>query len=73
MTWTGLIKAILLLHKFCLQLPEAAILRYPLKQVFLKILQFHKKTTVLESLFNNVAGLKKDSNTRVFLWILRNL
>ena len=38
----------------------------------------HRKTPVLESLFNNIAGLqacnfiKRDSNTDAFLWILRN-
>ena len=40
-----------------------------------KFCNIHKKTTVLESFLNKVAGLqgiKRDPNTGVFLWILKN-
>ena len=44
-----------------------------------KFRNIHRKTPVLESLFNNAGArqtcniLKKDSNTSVFLWILQIL
>ena len=48
-----------------------------LKRCFLKFCKTHVKTFLLESLFNNVAGLnawnfiKKDSGTGIFQWILQ--
>ena len=62
---------------------EAVVRRYSWKysrffKIFsLKFRKFHRKTFVLESLFNKVAGLrpatllKRDSKTSVFLWNLR--
>ena len=38
--------------------PEAVFRRCSSQQVFLKILQIHRKTLVLESLFNKFKGLK---------------
>ena len=38
----------------------------------IKFFNIHRKTTVLESLFDKVASLKWNYNTRVFLWILQN-
>ena len=38
----------------------------------MKFHNIYRKTTVLESLFNKVAGLKRNCNTRAFLWVLRN-
>ena len=51
---------------------EAVDRRCSIKQVFLKNRKFLRKTHVLESLFNKVAGLKeallkKDLNTGLFL------
>ena len=50
--------------------------RCSIKNLFLKIHNINRKTSVLESLFNKVAMhatlLKRDSNTGVLLWILRN-
>ena len=62
--------------------------RCSLKKVFLKIRVIHRKTPMIESLFNTLAGLKacvsiifkfycatlfkRDSGTSIFLWILRN-
>ena len=49
------------------------------KRCFKKFRKIRKKTPVPESFFNKVAGLrsanllKRDSDTCVFLWILRNL
>ena len=46
---------------------------------FLKFCKIHRKTPVLESLFNKVAGfqacilLKRYSNAGVFLWNLKNI
>ena len=57
-------------------LSEAAVCRYLSKLVFLKFRNIHKKTTVLESLFNKVKGLlglwpaillKRNPNTGVSL------
>ena len=48
------------------------------KKVFWKTLPIHRKTAMLESLFNKVTGLqacifiKRDFNTGVFLWTLWN-
>ena len=58
--------------------PEAATRNVLYKKVFLMISQFHRKTPVLESLFDKVADLKpwtllkRDSKTGVLLWNLRN-
>ena len=41
-------------------------------EVSIKFHNIHRKTTVLEPLFSKVAGLKRNYNTRVFLWVLRN-
>ena len=38
----------------------------------IKFHNIHSKATVLESLFNKVAVLKRNYNARVFLWVLRN-
>ena len=38
----------------------------------IKFYNIHRKTTVLESLFNKVAGLKRHYDTRVFLSVFRN-
>ena len=47
-----------------------------IKKAVLKVLNIHRKTPMLESLFNKVQGwraatlLNGDSNTGIFLWIL---
>ena len=54
-----------------------------IKSCFLKFRNIHRKTPVLESFLNKVAGLeaypfrlatllKRDSNTGIFLWILKS-
>ena len=40
------------------EVQKAAVCRCSSKQVFLKICNIHRKTAVLESFFNKVAGLK---------------
>ena len=48
---------------------------YSIKKLFLKIYNIHKKAFVLKSLFNKVRPvtlLKRDSDTGVFTWNLRN-
>ena len=44
------------------------------KNLFLKISQYSQENICVGSLFNKVEGLtgKRDCNTGVFLWILRN-
>ena len=45
-------------HELKLRIPEAAFRRCSSKLVFLQILQIHRRTPVLKSLFNKVKGLK---------------
>ena len=45
---------------------EAAVRRCSTKQMFLKILQKHKKTSVRETCFNKVAGLLKETPVQMF-------
>ena len=45
-------------HGLKLGIPEAAFRRYSSKYALLKILQIYRKTSVLESLFNKVKGMK---------------
>ena len=47
-----------LMYKITIQITEAVTRRYSVKKVFLKIRKNHKKTSVMESLFKNVANLK---------------
>ena len=55
----------------------AAIRKCSSEYVFFKILQYHRKTPVLESLFNKVASFqeegKKRLNADVFLTMLQNI
>ena len=46
------------MYKITIQITEAVTPRYSVKKVFLKIRKNHKKTSVMESLFKNVANLK---------------
>ena len=59
---------------------EAATRGVLYKMLFLKFRNIHRKTPVLDSLFNKLQAwrtdlflLKRGSNTDFFLWILRNL
>ena len=45
--------------------------RCSVKKAVLKTSQCSQKTPVFESLFNKACNFKRDSNTGVFLWILR--
>ena len=57
---------------------EAAIEVFCYKKLFLEILQYSQETPVLESfsrkgqLLSPATLIKRDSNTGVFLWLLRN-
>ena len=52
--------------------------RCSMKKLFLKILQYSQENTYVGVFFNKNAGvqsvtlIKRDSNTGVFLWVLRN-
>ena len=56
-----------------IEFTEAVAQRCSVKKMFLEISKVHRKTPMLESLFNKVAGLrpvtllKRDSNIGVFL------
>ena len=64
--------------KFCMASPEAVVQRCSEKKLLLKLLAEFTGKHLCWSLFNKVSCLqtcnfiKRDSNTGVFLWILRN-